>query len=66
MQQTRKHFQCSGFAGAVRAEEPDEFTGSNREIDILDGESLLVLAMEQSANRAAKTRLLFVSAKGLG
>ena len=61
-----EHFEGGGFAGAVGAEKTDEFAGFDLEADVVDGDGLLVLAIEQALDRAGKAGLLFVGAKSLG
>src|SRR5207244_1932978 len=65
IKQARQHFQGGGFAGPVGAQKTNQFAGLNREADIADREGLLVPAPHQALDRATKTRLLLVSAKGL-
>ena len=66
IKQAGEHLERGGFARAVRAEKTDEFAGFNLETDFVDGERLLVLATEKPFDRAGKSGLLFVGAKGFG
>ena len=66
MQQAGEHFEGGRFARAVGAEEADQFAFLNGEADVVNGDGLLVAAMEKAAHSAAKARFLFVGAKGLG
>ncbi len=66
IKQTGEHLERGGFARAVGAEKTDKLARFNLEADIIDGDELLVLAVKQPFDCAAKPRLLFVGAKGLG
>ena len=66
IKQPGEHLERGGLARAVGTEKTDEFAGFDLEADVVDGDELFVLAVEKPFDRAAKTRLLFVGAKGLG
>ena len=54
MQQTAEDLEGGGFAGAVGAEEADDFAAVDLERDAVDGADEAVLAAEHAAERGAQ------------
>src|SRR6185503_603562 len=60
VQQTGQHLQRRGLARAVRAEEADDLSALDAEVDARDRRHLLELAVHERAKRRAETALALV------